>query len=101
MGTWVVQKWQESEAGWGTRPDGWSLHKTEADRVAYIEAYWARMPAYTPNEYSAPCGSPYLVEKEDLIKEHRKKAKNSENGIRVFDNGYPGSGGTDGWMTLK
>ena len=33
----VVQKWEESERGWGTRPDGFSLHLTEAYIQAFIE----------------------------------------------------------------
>ncbi len=35
----VVQKWEETERGWGVRPDGFSLHLTDADRSAYIGEY--------------------------------------------------------------
>lgn len=54
----VYQEWEESERGWGTRPDGYSLHKDDASRQAYIQEYWNSMPHEVPDEYSRPCGSP-------------------------------------------
>jgi hypothetical protein len=41
MATVVMQRWYESERGWGQRPDGCSLHLTEQDRAAYCKKYWA------------------------------------------------------------
>lgn len=35
----VVQKWEESERGLGTRPDGFTMHQSEQHRQAYINAY--------------------------------------------------------------
>lgn len=58
----LCQDWIEYERGWGTRPDGCSLHKSEADHKAFCEAYWARMPkGEAPEEYSSEHGKPYLV----------------------------------------
>ena len=96
MPTVIVQKWEESERGWGTRPDGYSLHKTEADRAAYVKAYWARMPDGAPDEYSRPDGSPYSAEVDD-----EAFAKITDQGFRVYDNKYPGSGGPDGWRPYR
>lgn len=78
----IVQKWEESERGWGTRPDGFSLHLTEADRETFIKQYWERMPDSTPHEYSRPDGKPYraLVDAEILA-----RVKKSVNGIRSYD----------------
>lgn len=91
----IVQKWEESERGWGCRPDGYSLHITEDDRKAYIKDYWDGMPeGEAPYEYSRPDGSPYLADVDVATYE---KVKRSKNGIRSFDRNYPGSGGTDGW----
>jgi hypothetical protein len=56
----IRQNWLESERGWGTRPDGYSLHLTKEHRNAYISAYWDGMPKIRPNEYSRPSGDPYL-----------------------------------------
>ncbi len=93
----IVQKWEESERGWGSRPDGYSLHLTDADRQAFIEAYWARMPDSVPDEYSRPDGRPY---KATVDEKTFTEVKESLNGIRSFDDA-PGSGGTDGWISEK
>lgn len=58
----LYQEWEESERGWGVRPDGYSLHKDEASRKGYIEKYWNGMPDEVPDEYSRPCGEPRWIE---------------------------------------
>lgn len=55
MGEVWVMEWEESERGWGTRPDGVSLHKSKADCDAYVKKYWEGMPDRAPDEYSRPC----------------------------------------------
>lgn len=57
----IAQDWMEYERGWGSRPDGCSLHLSEMDRAAYIKSYWGRMPESAPDEYSKEAGDPYLV----------------------------------------
>ncbi|MDO8600300.1 MAG: hypothetical protein Q7R73_01605 [bacterium] len=95
--TVVVQKWEESERGWGTRPDGYSLHLSDADRKIYIKEYWDSMPDTAPDEYSRPDGTPYPCDVDEEIYEEVKK---STNGIRSFKRA-PGSGGIDGWIPLQ
>lgn len=94
--TVVVQKWEESERGWGTRPDGYSLHFSKADCTRYIKEYWDEMPDVVPDEYSRPDGKPYLC---DIDEKTYRKVKRSKGGIRCFERA-PGSGGTDGWIPL-
>ncbi len=77
--TVVCQDWLESERGWGTRPDGCSLHLNKLDLEKFVKAYWARMPDETPDEYSRPCGQAYLVDVSDEI---YSKILESKNGIR-------------------
>lgn len=96
--TVICQKWEESELGWGTRPDGYSLHLTEADRKAFIEDYWATMPASAPEEYSRPDGTPYSAE---VDAETFQKVKASKNGTRSFSGTPPGNEGPDGWKTMR
>ncbi len=93
----VVQKWEESERGWGTRPDGYSLHLTEEDRIAFIKEYWAGMPDETQDEYSRPDGAPYTA---TVDAETFNKVKASKNGLG-FNGSPPGSGGTDGWKSVS
>ena len=90
----LCQKWEESERGWGTRPDGYSLHLSEADRKCFIKEHWGRLPDEVPDEYSRPSGTPYWCEVDEKAK---RKVTQSKCGIREFKNSYPGSGGTDGW----
>lgn len=75
----VCQEWDESERGWGMRPDGISLHLTEQDCRDYIKEYWARMPDTVPDEYSLPSGSPYIVQAPISL---YGKIKASKNGIK-------------------
>lgn len=44
--------WTEFERGWGCRPDGWSLHKSEEDVSKYLENYRKSLPKSAPDEYS-------------------------------------------------
>ncbi len=61
----LCQQWTETELGWGTRPDGFTLHMTEQHRAQYIRQYWAGMPDRVPDEYSRPDGEPYHCEVDE------------------------------------
>ncbi len=54
----VYVSWEESERGWGTRPDGCSLHLDEQDYKTFLKEYWDSMPEEVPDEYSRPAGRP-------------------------------------------
>jgi len=94
----IVQKWEESERGFGTRPDGYSLHLTEADRETYVKEYWDGMPDTAPEEYSRPDGTPYAAEVDEVT---FASVQASKNGIRSYDRKLPGTGGTDGWIPSR
>ena len=57
VAVWVLE-WEESERGWGCRPDGYSVHASKADCRNFVAAYWAGMPdrvnGEAPDEYSRP-----------------------------------------------
>jgi hypothetical protein len=78
--TVIAQNWVESERGWGTRPDGISIHRTEQERADYVKRYWDGMPNTVPDEYSRPEGDPYrlplTLETNTLI--------GWDDGVRVF-----------------
>lgn len=82
----VYVSWEESERGWGERPDGFSLHLTEADAQAFIGDYWNSMPdkigGMAPDEYSRPAGNPFVVQVSGKLYGEIKKTK---NGIRCYD----------------
>ena len=58
----ICQTWTESERGWGTRPDGHTLHLTLSDRDEWVRDHNARLPDETPDCYSRAAGTPYLVD---------------------------------------
>lgn len=73
MNVWV-QKWEESERGWGCRPDGHTLHLEREHIELFLRNLRKRetedKPSdYVPAEYSRPCGTPYLtaLSNQDLI----------------------------------
>ncbi len=77
----LFQRWEESERGWGTRPDGYTLHVSLDECTAYRDKFMkdqhARMGSTPPNEYTRPCGEPDVIQVskatyDDLV------AKNAE-----------------------
>lgn len=57
--------WTEHERGWGTRPDGHTLHSSLEEANRYIADYWDKQPSgFVPDEYSAP-SEPKLVHVDD------------------------------------
>lgn len=55
----ILQEWEESERGWGVRPDGATLHLTEEDRVRYVAGFNAEFNPPTddvPDEYRRVSG---------------------------------------------
>lgn len=79
----ICETWTESERGWGTRPDGVSLHLKEEDCKEYIKDYWNTMPDEIQDEYSRPDGNLRSVCVSDEIYED---ICNSKNGIRLWKN---------------
>lgn len=78
----IGQAWEESEAGWGSRRDGWSFHSSKENHEAYLKDYWDKMPKNVPGEYSREYGKPVEVEvSEELYNEVQK-----EGSVRLWAN---------------
>jgi len=60
MNKCYLQRWEESERGWGTRPDGCSLHLTKDHMLEYIDGIYSSRENDTevPDEYDRTCGEP-------------------------------------------
>ena len=78
--TVIYVSWEESERGWGCRPDGCSLHLSEKDYQSFEREYWDRMPEAVPDEYSRPAGKPVEVQ---VAQNLYQKIQGSTNGIRL------------------
>ncbi len=103
-----VQKWEESEAGWGTRPDGYTLHRSKSDIDAFLGAMRDREaakgygPGNPPPEYNRPCGEPYEMSTTDEVL--YQKVVSSPNGLWGHgDYPPPIRPGADrtGWVTSE
>lgn len=66
-------EWEESERGWGCRPDGFSFHRSEQEANQYVKDFQARLPKEVPDEYSRPCGKPKLLEVSESLYKHVMK----------------------------
>jgi len=82
--TIIYVSWEESERGWGTRPDGCSLHITGEDYNQFLKTYWKGMPEETPDEYSRPAGDPTEALASPSLYKQIKNAK-EKYGLRIFE----------------
>jgi hypothetical protein len=80
---WLVwaQEWEESERGWGCRPDGFSVHFRKEDIDDFLNEMRKRESegqpkGYIPDSYSRPCGEPFMVK----ITDKKLLPKKNENG---------------------
>lgn len=86
------QQLEESERGWGCRPDGYILSLTLEDSHRHLKAamdyqrkYFEDQGIYdTPDEYTRPAGEPYQCE----ITEQQLDTI-SDNGVRYLSNDWP------------
>ena len=87
MAILICQQWEESERGWGVKPDGYSLHEDKNAAIGFIDKYWRDMPATTPDVYSRPVGALYACEvSEDLYQQVCEVGS-----IRVYSEDLPES----------
>lgn len=101
MYTVFCQQWEESERGWGVRPDGFSLHLSVEDAKAFASDFMKNqrrlLGEAVPDEYERPCGEPYKTRVGD-----KKYAliKSSKNGVRYqkWEASTPRGGGS--WRPL-
>jgi len=80
------QEWEESERGWGVRPDGYSLHLTSEQAKTYVDEYWreekkSNPSGRVPEEYSRECGAPYKI---IVDKKTYDTIKASKSGVREY-----------------
>lgn len=78
-----AQEWEESERGWGVRPDGFQLYPSISALTAGTQTQLRKQrdvcdeiygKGAVPDEYSRPCGDPFAVEvnQETFEKVHKE-----------------------------
>lgn len=67
--TVFVQNWEESERGWGTRPDGFTVHISKEQWHTYVDWYNTTFNSEKtiPDEYTRVCGKPREVQVSDEL----------------------------------
>lgn len=61
----IIQQAEESERGWGVRPDGCTIHLDDEARKKFWQKYYDTLPKFAPDEHSRPSAPPYVVEIPD------------------------------------
>ena len=77
----ILQLWEESERGFGTRPDGCSIHIDSDNRNNYIKSIYDSRKDEVPNIYDKIIGS----ELEAFIDDDLFKKLNEEKSIRLIE----------------
>ncbi len=77
----VLQLWEESERGFGTRPDGCSIHIDSDNRNNYIKSIYDSRSDKVPNTYDKIIGS----ELEAFIDDELFKKLNDEKSLRLIE----------------
>lgn len=77
----ILQIWEESERGWGTRPDGCSMHIDLKERENYIQTIYDSRKSETsiPDEYERIVGEGV----EAFIEDELYKLVQKDKSIRL------------------
>ena len=76
-----LQIWEESERGFGSRPDGCSIHINSETRVEYINYIYGSRGDLVPNIYDRIIGP----ELEGFIDDELFKKLNEEKSLRLIE----------------
>lgn len=87
MKTVFVQNWEESEAGWGVRPDGFTVHISEKQLSDYVNWFNTTFnnKGYVPEEYTRVSGDAITVKVSDELFEKIEKTSMKTRDGRVIN----------------
>jgi len=65
----VIETWTEYERGWGSRPDGATIHLSVADHKAFVDAFNKKHnnKASAPDEYTSADMQPKVIDVEEPL----------------------------------
>ena len=78
----ILQLWEESERGWGTRPDGCSLHIDLKSQSEFIKESYKDRGDDVPDEYERVVGDPIEAFLDDALFSIVERDKT----VRLFEN---------------
>ena len=73
----ILQLWEESERGWGIRPDGCSIHMDSKERKDFLDKIYQEREndTHIPDEYDRIVGGEVEAFVDDVIYEKIKEKK--------------------------
>lgn len=84
--------WEESERNWGTRPDGYSFHRSQSEATEFINEYQSKLPREVPDEYSRPLSeNARLIEVSESLYDYVTEfgsvwlVPNNDNAYKTYD----------------
>jgi hypothetical protein len=82
MNRCILQLWEESERGWGVRPDGCSIHLDEDHRKNFIDGVYKLRDKtnIVPDEYDRPVGISLICFISDQLFEQVSKV----GSVRIY-----------------
>lgn len=86
----IGQQWEESEAGWGNRPDGYTLHVDKDAHKTFLDADTKKKEedfkktGVVPECYTRTSGAPFEVQLDDKTLEELKASKTGSVWGAVF-----------------
>jgi len=80
----VLQLWEESEKGWGVRPDGCSIHIDNISRDNYVNSIYKDRSDVVPDSYDRVIGDPIEAFIGDLL----YKTLEMESSIRLMEHEF-------------
>ncbi len=78
----ILQLWEESERGWGVRPDGCSLHTDLVERDGYLKSIYNDRGDEVPYEYDRIVGEPVSA----FIDDNLFRSLSDEKTVRLSQN---------------
>ena len=78
--------WEESEAGWGTRPDGIRIHTTSEECDRFVKAYNDSLPDEVQHEYERPTTGNKI--KVTICDELAKRITCDKQSCRLYRHNY-------------
>ena len=82
MNKCIFQYWEESERGYGVRPNGCSIHSSKEEHMNFINGIYSSRTDEVPHEYDRVAGNPIVCFVSDEIFE--RVSLNSS--IRISEN---------------
>lgn len=78
----ILQLWEESERGWGVRPDGCSIHIDKENRDLYVSNLYKDRDGDVPDTYERVLGDPITAFLDDRLFD----LISNDKSIRLFEN---------------